>query len=215
MNAKDYACMALILAMIGMGAYFYPHLPDKIADHWNEAGQANGYSSKIVGVIMMPLLTAGIYGFFLLIPKIEVFKENIKAFIGYYDNIKLLMVLFMAGIYAATLLQNAGYSFNITFVIIPAVAVLFYYIGQVMPHMKRNFFVGIRTPWTLANEKVWNATHLMGGKTFRLNAIVLLLAVAAPGYAAPVILVSVLANALFLTIYSYWLYQREGKNQLA
>jgi len=215
MNLKDYAAIALILLMLGMGAYFYPNLPEKIAVHWNEAGKADGYSSKTIGVLMLPLFTAGIYGLFLLIPKIEVFKDNLKAFMRYYDNLKLLIVLFMTGIYAAMLLQNAGYRFNITLALIPGIAVLFYYIGLVMPHMKRNFFVGIRTPWTLANDKVWKATHAMGSKTFRANALIILLTLAIPDYTALIIIGPMIANVVFLTVYSYWLYQREGKNQLA
>lgn len=214
MNKKDYASIILVIGMFVLAVYLYPQLPDKIAVHWNAAGQVDSYGSKTMGLLGIPVLTIVVYGFFLLIPKIDVFKENIKAFIGYYDNIKLLFVLFMLVVYLAMLLQNMGYRFNMGFVVIAALSVLIYYIGHAMPHMKRNFFMGIRTPWTLADEKVWDEVHKIGGKTFKLNALVIILAMLAEGYAIWILLASIVLNTLFLIAYSYFLYQKEGKNEL-
>ncbi|MBM3309769.1 MAG: SdpI family protein [Candidatus Altiarchaeales archaeon] len=214
MNKKDPISIALILAMLGIAAYIYPSMPDSIATHWNAVGEVDAYSSKAVGLFAIPALTAVVYLLFLAIPKIDVFKDNIMSFIGYYDNFKLLFVAFMLIVYSSTILQNMGYKFGLNTVLIPAVAVLFYYLGHIMPHMRRNFFIGIRTPWTLANEKVWNKVHNIGGKTFRLNAAVILLSLAVPSYSIWVLLASILLNALYLIAYSYLLYQKEGRNEL-
>jgi len=214
MNKKDYAAIALILTMTAISAHLYGQMPEQITVHWNAAGEADGYSSKGFGLFMLPAVTAAIYGFFLLIPKIEVFKENIKSFMQYFDNIKLLFVAFMLAIHAASLAQNIGYKFNMNSLVLPAVALLFYYIGHAMPHMKRNFFIGIRTPWTLANESVWNRTHQLGGKTFKANAVIILLSALAPGWGMLAVVASAIANAVLLFAYSYWLYQKENKNDL-
>jgi uncharacterized membrane protein len=214
MNKKDYASIGVIIVMLFMAAYFYPNMPDKIAVHWNAAGQADGYASKAIGILALPIITIGIYALFLVIPVIEVFKENLAAFREVYDSIKLFIAVFMLVIYSASILQNIGYKFNMTIVIMPAVAVLFYYLGTVMPKMRRNFFVGIRTPWTLANDEVWAKTHAAGGKTFKVNAIIILVATVISDYGAGIIIASVLLNALFLAVYSYVLYRKQGKNQL-
>jgi uncharacterized membrane protein len=126
----------------------------------------------------------------------------------------MLFTAFMVVIYSSTILQNMGYKFGLNYVLIPAIAVLFYYLGHIMPHVKRNFFIGIRTPWTLANEKVWNTIHKIGGKTFRLNAIIILLSLVVPSHSIWVLLASILLNMLYLIAYSYLLYQKEGKNEL-
>lgn len=213
MNAKDYAAITLILAMAAASTYTYGRLPEKIAIHWNAAGEIDGYGTR-TWAFFPPVLTAAVYAFLLLIPKIEVFKENMASFSGYYDNIKLLIVAFMAVLHAATLLENTIGGVPIALAIILPLSALIYYIGHAMPHMKRNFFVGIRTPWTLANDAVWEKTHDIGGKTFRLNAIVILLSTLASQQAILVLIISLIANALFLTAYSYWLYQKTKNNQL-
>ncbi|MFH1125936.1 MAG: DUF1648 domain-containing protein [Candidatus Altiarchaeota archaeon] len=214
MDKKDYASIILIAAMFAAAAYIYPQLPNDIAVHWNAEGKADSYGPKAIGTFTIPLLTMGIYVLFLIIPAIEVFKENLKAFMNYYNNMKLLLVLFMTALYSATIIQNMGYVFNMNLAVIPALAILLYYIGHIMPHMKRSFFVGIRTPWTLANEKVWNETHKVGSKTFKANAVLIALSLLIPGSMVWVILASVPLNTIFLIAYSYWLYRRENKNEL-
>jgi uncharacterized membrane protein len=216
MNKKDYSALAVITAMSAISLYAYssPHMQEQLIVHWNARGQADGYSTKAVGLFMMPALTLAIYGMFLLIPKIEVFKENMKSFIGYYDNLKVVFALFMLAIQAAMILQNTNWRFNMNLAMLPAIAMLLYYIGHMMPHVKRNFFVGIRTPWTLANDRVWEKTHVLGGKTFRLNAVAVMLGLLAPETGIWLVIGATIANALLLMAYSYWLYQKEGRNQL-
>ncbi|MDD5111803.1 MAG: DUF1648 domain-containing protein [Candidatus Altiarchaeota archaeon] len=215
MNARDYAALAAIMIMVLAGAYASPSLPETIAVHWNAEGNADGYAPKAAGLVILPLITLAIYGLLLLIPKIEIFKENMNAFKGYYDNIKLLLVLFMLALHLATLAQNLGRPFNMNQAVLPALGVLIYYLGHVMRYMKRSFFVGIRTPWTLASDAVWDRTHRIGSVTFRINAGILVISSIAPSWGVWLAFGSLIANAVFLAAYSYWVYRKEGKNQLA
>jgi uncharacterized membrane protein len=214
MNKRDYASLGLIALMLCTGAYISPNLPERMAVHWNISGEADGYASKAFGVLAIPALTLAIYILMLAIPMIDVFKKNIMSFKGYFDNMKLLLVAFMTVIYLASLMQNLEFNFNIGLVVMPSLAVLIYYIGHALPHTRRNFFIGVRTPWTLASETVWNKTHLIAGRSFRLNAILIAACIILPSYGFWIVIASLVANALFLAAYSYVIYQKEGRNDL-
>ena len=114
----------------------------------------------------------------------------------------------MAVVYAVTLLSNLGYVINMNYVIMPALGFLFYGISFLLEDSKKNFFIGIRTPWTLSSDKVWEKTHKLGAKIFRILA---LLAFASLLFPKGIILfiIPVFASVIFLIVYSYFEYQKE------
>jgi uncharacterized membrane protein len=205
----DIISIILIFATFIVAFIIYPSLPEKIPTHWNINGEIDGYSSKLVGVLIVPITLAIIYTLFFLIPKIDPLKKNIESFIGYFEFFKLFMVLFFIAIYVITLLPNFGIVFNMTFFIVPAMAVLFYYIGYILQFMKRNYFIGIRTPWTLASDKSWEKTHKIGSITFRINAVIILLALINPLLFFWIFIISILLNVVFLVVYSYYVWKKE------
>lgn len=93
----------------------------------------------------------------------------------------------------------------------PAFGMLFYCCGILTENAKRNWFIGIRTPWTLSNEKVWEKTHKIGGKLFKIAGVIALLGIAFQSYALFFILVPVILVATYTTVYSYIEYQKEIK----
>jgi uncharacterized membrane protein len=113
----------------------------------------------------------------------------------------------MMYLYGLTLLWNLGSRFDMTQVLIPAVAALFYAVGAMIQHARQNWFIGIRTPWTLMNETVWEKTHQMGGRLFKLAALISLVGVLFPDLGIWFILVPVLGVALYTIVYSYFAYQ--------
>ncbi len=113
MSAKDYVVMVIITMMFLTGAYLYPEMPDPMATHWDLDGNANGYSSPVVGIFLLPVISFGIYLLFLLIPKIAVYRKNIMSFYDYYSAFMAGIVGFMAVVYASMLLLNLGYSINV------------------------------------------------------------------------------------------------------
>jgi len=185
-----------------------------MAIHWNAQGVVDGYGSRFMGVLFFPIVILVLYLFLSLIPYIAVFKENIQDFIQYFFGFKLIFVFFMGSVYAATIVYNLGHYFNMTLFVVPSIAVLLFYVGYIMQFMKRNFFIGIRTPWTLANDEVWKRTHKVGSLTFRLNAIIILFTLIFPNKFLLIVLIPTLGNALFLVVYSYHLYSKIGKKQL-
>jgi immunity protein, SdpI family len=95
--------------------------------------------------------------------------------------------------------------------IVPALSLLFWIIGMLLPRTELNWMIGIRTPWTISSEDVWKKTHRAGGTWFKICAIIGLLGVVIPSEALWFLLVPVLAVAVGLVVYSYILYEREKK----
>jgi len=114
---------------------------------------------------------AGILGLFAVIPRIDPLRENIAEFRSYYDWFVVIFTIYMFVVHAGVVAFNLGYEFDFTYLILVAAAGLFYYSGVVLTHAKQNWFVGIRTPWTLSSEEVWARTHALGGRLFKLTAI--------------------------------------------
>jgi uncharacterized membrane protein len=213
-NKKELIPISILVLMFLIGIYFFDKIPlnekGLMIIHWNSKGEPDGYSTKFVGLILMPLITVGLYLLFFLIPTIAVYKQNVKDFYKeYMFKFKLILILFLFTIYLISIIANLGYQFNMRYFIIPAIAILFYYIGHIIKHTKRNFFIGIRTPWTLSNDRVWKKTHELGSITFRINALIFLLVVFLPRYSFLIFITSLLVNILSLFIYSYLLYREE------
>ncbi|VVC04142.1 SdpI/YhfL protein family protein [Candidatus Burarchaeum australiense] len=207
-----YYPLLIVLVMIFMGAYFYPQLPARVPSHWDASGEVNGYSSRAVAVVSLPLIALLLYGFFLLIPRIEVFRKNVESFYrtsgpGFVS----VFMLFFLILYVATLLAGVGYQFSMNYVILPLLALLFGYIGIVLPTVKRNFFIGIRTPWTLASERVWKKTHEMGGKVFIGMAVLMLVAMLLPAHAFWIMMILALFAVVWTFVYSYLEFRKEKR----
>lgn len=203
--------LVLILAATSAGLVLWNRLPDQMASHWNINDQVDGYMSKFWGVFLMPLITLGMVLLFLVIPNIDPHKANIAQFRDAFNLFIVLIVGFMVYIYALTLLWNLGYTnFGLGTAMMPALGVLFIFIGYMLRKAKRNFFIGIRTPWTLSSDRVWDETHRIGAMLFAISGILALLGSFFGGPTAFVMLMlPILGSTLFLVIYSYVLYRRE------
>jgi uncharacterized membrane protein len=159
----------------------------------------------------MPVISLGLLVLFLLIPKIDPLRENIEKFRKYYVGLMLLMVSFFFYIHLVTILWNLGATFNMNLTIIPALSVLFFYLGIVLQHARMNWFVGIRTPWTLSNENVWNRTHKLGGSLFKASGLVALIGILLPDYFLFFVVGPIILSSIYLVVYSYLEFQKEMK----
>ena len=186
-------------------------MPAKMASHWNIKGEVDGYMSKFWGIFLLPLLLIGIVLLFIIIPRIDPLKANIEKFRKYYDGFIILFSAFLLWIYLFTILWNLGIKFHISLAVLPAFAILFYYLGILCENAKRNWFVGIRTPWTLSNEKVWEKTNKIGGKLFKIAGVIALVGVFFQRYAFFFILVPGILVTVYTIIYSYFEYRKETK----
>jgi uncharacterized membrane protein len=148
---------------------------------------------------------------FLLIPNIDPLKANIAQFRDAFNLFIVLIVGFMVYIHALTLLWSLGYTgFGMSRAMMPALGVLFIFVGYMLRKARRNFFIGIRTPWTLSSDRVWDETHRIGATLFTISGVLALLGSFFGGMTSFVmIMVPILGSTIFLVIYSYILYQKE------
>lgn len=203
--------LAFVLASFLLAIYLYPQMPGRMASHWNAAGRVDGYMNSFLGVFLLPVFSAALFGLLLVLPRLDPLRANYAKFQEYYDWFAVLLVAFMLYVYALTLLWNLGTAFSLPVALAPAFAALFYYCGVLIENAERNWFVGIRTPWTLSNERVWKRTHEVGGKLFKACGAVALLGLVFPDIALVFVIAPVIATAAFCTIFSYVEFKKDKK----
>ena len=209
MNTAKTVSIIVILLAFATAWYFYPLLPEQVASHWNTQGQVDGYMSKFWGLFLMPILMIIFTILFFVIPNIDPEKKNIEKFWGEFDKFIIVFNLFMFYVYVLTILWNIGYGMNMTVALMPAMAILFWFCGSLIGKAKRNYTIGIRVPWTLASDAVWDKTHRLGEKLFKFVALTTFLGAFLVDYAFWLLFVPLFASVIFLVIYSYLEYRKE------
>jgi uncharacterized membrane protein len=209
MRKSEIAILGIILLSFILSAYFYPQMPEQVASHWNAQGQVDGYMSKSWGLFFIPFVLVGLALLFLAIPRIDPLKVNIEAFRKYYDGFVILFFVFMLAIHFQVILWNIGLQISPNVVMPIALGLLFFYAGILCENAKRNWFVGIRTPWTLSSDRVWDKTHQIGGKLFKVAGVITFLGVFFQNYALFFIVAPVLVVVVYTVVYSYVEYQKE------
>lgn len=201
-----------LVAAFAIAFWAYPQLPAKVPSHWNAAGEVDGYSSRAFGAFGLPLIMLGLTAFLLVIPRIDPLKKNIESFITEYHVFVAAFELFFLLIYLQTILWALGTEISMNAVISVGCGMLFICVGWMIGRAKRNFFIGIRTPWTLMSEEVWARTHALGSKLFYAAGVIALFGTVLPGYAIWLIVVPTIGAAVISVVYSYVIYQRIAPN---
>ncbi|MDD5163396.1 MAG: SdpI family protein [Candidatus ainarchaeum sp.] len=170
-----WAAIAVLVLMLAFSAYVYNLLPETLISHWGLENNPNGFMEKNLFFVFFICLTIAIFLLLVFLPKTDPFKKNYEAFQKEYDLLVFFFVCFMFYIFVLTILVNLGYAVNIGLGFTFALAVLFYVIGLVLGKTKRNWFVGIRTPWSLSDDENWKKTHELGAKLFKLLAVLIII----------------------------------------
>ena len=215
MSTRTTTIVVLLLLIVATaaGLLLWNRLPDQMASHWDINDRVNGYMPKVWGVFLMPLISLGMFALFLAVPAIDPLKANIAKFRETFNLFIVLIVTFMLYIYGLTLAWSLGYTnFKMSTSMLPAMGLLFIFLGFMLRKAKRNFFIGIRTPWTLSSDTVWDKTHQLGAILFMASGVLAFLGGIFGGMTAFWLLfVPLIGSTVFLLIYSYVLYQRETK----
>jgi len=213
-NIWIIAMLMIVLAMFAVGGALFSQMSAQMASHWNAAGEPDGTISRFWGVFLFPIISLGLLGLFLIIPRIDPLRANIQKFKGYYYGFIVVFLVYFLYVYILTLLWNLDLRFDMTRALMPAIGVLFIVIGLMVFKAKRNYFIGIRTPWTLSSDEVWDRTHKLGGRLFIAAGIITaILAVFLSEIAIWVMLGLVLATALFTIVYSYVIFHKLEKEE--
>lgn len=198
----------LTLGLVAAGLLLQSRMPETVATHWGFNGEADGFSSRAVGIFLLPAILAGSSLLLLAIPQIDPLRKNIQKFRPQYNSFILVYALFLGYLHVLTLIWNTGTEININRYLLPAVGFFYYFTGILVSKARRNYFIGIRTPWKLASEEVWDKTHALGGWLFKIAGGIMLLSVFIPEYTIHVMLGTVLAATLIAVVYSYIIYAR-------
>lgn len=202
----------ILLSSVVISFLCYPLLPDKVVSHWNFYGQADGWSSREFHSLLFPLLLFGIYFIFSILPKFDPQRVRYAEFSKIYLMMRNAILFVLLIIFFAATLFNIGYPINIGATVAGVIGLLMIILGNYFGKLKRNYFVGIKTPWTLSSENVWNKTHRLGGRLFVIWGVLLILA---PWLIPSLAFIITFGGALILVFgvmfYSYRLYKKEQK----
>lgn len=155
-------------------AYVWNELPEKVPMHWNINGEIDRYGEKMELVLIPILLPLLIYFIFLVIPKIDP-KNNLNKMGNKFEMIKILLTTFMSILALFIIYSAKNQSFSNPNYMILLVGIMYIILGNYFKTIKPNYFLGIRTPWTLENETVWKKTHRLGGKLWFIGGIMVVL----------------------------------------
>lgn len=214
MTRKLFLFQILLLAASFVAtAILYPHLPEQVATHWGWSGQPDGYSSKSALFLAGPGPLAGIMLLTALLPWLSPQRFAIESFASTYRQIMGNISIMIAYFDAVILWFATGHPIDVGRAILGGVCLFMAVIGNLLGKVRRNFYVGIRTPWTLASERVWNATHRLGAKWLVATGLVGLALSVAGLRVLPIIVL--LVGALVPVVYSLVYYkQLERRGEL-
>jgi uncharacterized membrane protein len=212
LSSIDLMVMAIIAIQIIVAVYGFLVLPDTVPIHWGANGQPNGYGPKWVNTFLFPLISIGIYVLVRLLvaagPRLGG-RQATAANLRIARIILAGIILFMLIIQLTTIAASLGVGFDMTTVVMLAVSVLFIFIGNYLGKIQRNFWMGIRTPWTLSNAVVWERTHRLGGWLFVAVGLIGIPCSFIPSLRLWGVTVPLLLVCAFLVVYSYICYQQQ------
>jgi uncharacterized membrane protein len=205
--------LLMIAAAVIATVLLYPHLPAHVATHWGLNGQPNGFSPKDALWALGPGILVLILVLGAAMPWLSPRRFGVVNFRSTYNFIMLAVFLMMAYCYGIILWAAAGLHIDIARFVIGAACLLIAAIGNVLSKVRRNFYIGVRTPWTLSSERVWHATHRFAAKCFVIAGLLGLAMAVAGAQIGPIIVI--LAGALAPVIYSLVFYkQLEHRGEL-
>jgi uncharacterized membrane protein len=195
--------------MFVAAALAWPSAPEQLPVHFNLTGQVDRYGGKIEGLLIIPIVTLLVALLFVVLPRIDPNRERYVEFRPALAVLRLGMVVVLAGVYAVVLLSAFGAQVNVGLIVAGLVGALFVLIGAVIGQLRRNWFFGIRTPWTLSSEEAWSVTHRAGRWVFVAMGLAIALAgiVQAP-WALYLAMLVCLAGVIGLIGYSYVIWRR-------
>lgn len=194
----------LILAAVAASIVAYPKLPESMPTHWSASGEVNGWTNRLWGAWMLPLIMAAVWLVMRAIPHIDPRRANYEKFAGMYEALIVLILAFMLVMHVIVLAAATGTPVKMDRIVMPLVGVFIAAIGFLVPRAHPNWFVGIRTPWTLTSDLAWERTHKIGGPLIMaFGALMVVTGLFAPMPAIWILVVAACALVLFLFVYSY------------
>ena len=206
---KNKACLVIFLLSFILAAAAYPFLEESIPIPWNASGEIDGYGNKL-WVFMEPAFILLLTILMEITRTVDPKRSSYNKFEGSYGGLKIAIALLLLAVQILTIAVCFGAKVQIATVLPLLVGILFCYIGNMMPKIKHNYFVGIKTPWTLNDPEVWFRTHRFAGKIWFVGGIFIAFTAFLPGSAKfAAILGAAIVLAIVPMIYSYLISKKE------
>ena len=206
---RKWIPVGILVATWLLSALVYPDLPDRMATHWDLAGQPDGWSSRAVGAFILPLIMTITWVMMMVLPRIDPRGEHFQAFMATYELVIAGSLAALGLVHLSVLGTALGWNTPVARVVPVAMGGLFVLIGLLLPRARSNFFFGIRTPWTLSSERVWERTHRVGGMMMAGGGLLMMCAVFVSGHHAfTLVIVAALLAGLGTVGYSYWAWRQ-------
>ena len=199
-----------VLAMFALAAVCWPLVPDRMPVHWNIHGEADGFGGKFAGLMLLPLVALGTYVLTLALPRFDPLRLNYESFAGAYGAIRLAITLFLATFQVVVVLVALGYPVKVNTVVGLALGVMFIVFGNLMGKIRPNWFVGVRTPWTLSSKLSWTKTHRLAGWLFvAMGLVAIAWGLVSSEWMLAAMLAFDAACVLWMVVYSYLVYRSD------
>lgn len=213
MKNKYYIIIQIVLIalMYAFGILMFNNLADVIPVHWNFVGEPDNFINKSIVVYLFPLFLVALNVMFYFLPKIDPNKKKYKDFSFAWNVMKLAITVFFAYIYLVSLYAAYDSTVNVSSLVVGGIGVLFMLIGNYMGKIRQNYFIGIKTPWTLSNEEVWNKTHRLGGWVFLISGILFILGALFNQFLLAITIFVVIFILVVPILYSYIIFKRLKK----
>jgi len=212
MKMNPFILALLLLSFAGV-LLAYPGLPSEIPTHWDMRGNINDYSPKWA-ILLLAALPVGIYLMMVFLPRIDPKKKSYDLHKRAYEIAKVFITLIMSVLVWISILVSKGVDLDVGLIVSLMVGVLFITLGNYMGQIRHNYFFGIRTPWTLANETVWKRTHRVGGYCFMGMGIFMIVANMLRDHMPSWIMIpAILFGAGIPIVYSYFAYKKIMGNE--
>ena len=211
--SSQLLCALLIALAVGYALWLYPHLPERVPTHWNAAGKVDGWGPRGTAAFMTPAMMAGFWLLLLVLPLISPRRFRVEGFRDTWNLVIMLVMAMFAFVHVVMLQAALHPTVDLGRLLIAGLCLFLAALGVLMPRVGPNFWMGIRTPWTLASGTVWTATHRVAAWTMGVGGVLGALTALAgvpPLFAFTLAIVS----AIYPAFYSLWLYkwlEREGK----
>lgn len=208
-SKKELPIIGFVLLPFIYLAYLWNSLPEKVPIHWNYKGEIDGWGTKysLIGVLfLLPVFT---YVLMLLIPKIDP-KKRIEFMGGKYYQIKFVLVVFMSVLALYIIHSSNSQTLSSPNIVLVLIGLLFMALGNYFKVIKQNYFLGIKTPWTLESEEVWKLTHILAGKLWIIGGLLItILSLILPENVNFYIFITITAIISILPIgYSYLIFKK-------
>lgn len=207
LGRADKISLLVIAVTCVITAALYDQLPEQMPMHWNAAGEVDGWGSRAVGAWLMPGMAAATWLLFWFLPALSPKGFTLEKSARAVALIQVAIIVSLCAIGLLLTFNGVGYDIPIAQSILVGLGLMIIFTGNVMGKVRKNFYIGIRTPWTLADDEVWARTHRLAAKLMLIAGVITVLSVLTP-WSAPISITVITISFMIPIVYSFLIYRK-------